>query len=411
MNTVRSRFFPVVGICLLAISACTHASSERSDLSIHGISVIDFDRSSIEQADILIDDGRIQAVLPAGSIAQGIAETSLDGRGKFLIPGLIDMHVHLASFEARPEALYDLLASGVTTARDMGSHPQTLNLWRDQIAAGERDGPELIIVGETLNGEEVAAFHHRVASSADASEAIDEMIALGAAQIKVHNSLTADVFEAILMEAEQRSVDVVGHVPAGPGPLHACRLGMDEISHAAALIEALLWRADASLDLVGAITWLNGREGDELFACMRDQAMAFAPNLSMYREVIAQASPEGAAMTERLVDALGAITHRAHRAGVLIIAATDADGGGEYRAFGEMLHVELAMLVSSGLSPAEALATATTNPATHLDRQGDIGVIAPGAQADLVILDANPLEDIAHTRAIAHVIVDGIIHH
>lgn len=381
-----------------------------ADLLIRNVTVIDGGGGAPFVGDVAVDDGRIVAV--GESLSLRAAET-IDGGGRYLIPGLIDMHVHLAAAVERPEGLDALLAAGVTTVRDMGGQVSTLTRWRDEIARGERSGPELVIVGATLNGEQAASFHRVVASAADAAEAVSEMVAAGAVQIKVHNATPPEVLAAIIEAARARGLSVVGHVPAGPGPLGACRMGMKEISHASALLESVLWRAGSPpSDLLAALNELNGPASDELYACMAENGMAYAPNLSMYNPIIAALDEPQAAMTRRLVGVLGEISLRAKNAGVLIIAGSDSNGDAEDAQFGarvrfgEGLHQELAVLVDAGFTPSEAIMAATSNAARHLGRD-DIGAIREGAQADLVLLCADPLADINNTRAISLTIANG----
>jgi len=316
--------------------------------------------------------------------------------------------VHVASFQPRAEAFSALLGAGVTTVRDMGGDIPTLTRWRAQIQSGELQGPELLIVGATLNGEQVASFHRVVGVPQEAAAAVEEMANAGAVAIKVHNALSPQTLLSIIAAARVRGLDVVGHIAPGPGPLGACRAGMKEISHASALLESVLWRADEPVEnLVAALDELNGPRSDPLWACMARSGMALAPNLSMYNPIIDGLSEPQAGMTRRLVGVLGQIASRAQNTGVLIIAGTDSNGDAEHPPFGIGLHQELRALVDSGFTPMQALSAATANAARHLHREGDIGVIERGAQADLIILCADPLEDISNTQAISVVIADG----
>ena len=140
---------------------------------------------------------------------------------------------------------------------------------------------------------------------------------------------------------------------------------------------------------------------------MAANGMAFAPNLSMYEPIIADLDESQAGMTRRLVNVLGQISLRAKNAGVLIIAASDASGDDGRVQFATGLHDELRLLVEAGFTPTEALMAATHNAAVQLRREGDIGAIQVGAQADLVLLCADPLADISNTRAIGLVIANG----
>jgi len=392
-------------LALLAICAGC-ANQETADIVFRNVTVIAMATDEPFEATVIVDDGKISSI--AAPFAPVRASLEIDGSGKFLLPGLIDSHVHLASFNEHPEGLERLLRFGVTTVRDMGADPAIIVSWRDEIAAGVRSGPELLIVGATLNGDTAFPFHRTVATPEDAAAAVKEMVDLGAVQIKVHNGLSADTFEAILLAANEIGIQVVGHIPPGPGALNACLLGMSEISHASALLEALLWRdKNPPSGLLQAITELTTDQGDDLYACMADREMAFAPNLSMYLPILETLPEEQRAMTQRLVAKLGEAALRAKVHNVRIIAATDANGADDHIGLGSGLHQELELLVEYGFTPIEALRTATVNPASHLGRGDVIGTIELGKQADLLLLCANPLEDISNTQLIAGVFSDG----
>ena len=391
---------------LLVLAACAHAPT-NVDFAVRNVTIIDGTGRPSYVGDVFVDDRRIVAAGARGEISL-TSDDTIDGTGRFLIPGLIDMHAHVASFTPHPEGLDALLAAGITTARDMGGDLATLQSWREEVAHGERQGPELIMVGATLSGGEAAPFHRIVARPGDADAAVAEMAQAGAAEIKVHNALSPNVLSAVIDAARTRGLDVVGHISAGPGPLSACRMGMKEISHASALLESVPWRADAPpADLVAALEELNSLQSDPLYACMAANGMAFAPNLSMYEPIIADLDESQAGMTRRLVNVLGQISLRAKNAGVLIIAASDASGDDGRVQFATGLHDELRLLVEAGFTPTEALMAATHNAAVQLRREGDIGAIQVGAQADLVLLCADPLADISNTRAIGLVIANG----
>lgn len=393
-------------VAAFVIVSCVHAP-RSVDLAIRHITIIDGTGRAPFVGDVLVHRGRVIAV---GDAEDAIAATEVDGTGRFLIPGLIDMHVHVSSFQPRPEAFALLLEAGVTTVRDMGGDTATLTRWRTELQNGELQGPELLIVGSTLNGEQVAPFHRVIDRPEDAATAVAEMADAGAVAIKVHNALSSETLSAIIDAARVRGLDVVGHVPPGPGPLSVCQAGMKELSHASALLESMLWRAEQPpADLVGALNELNGPQSNALWACMQRTGMAFAPNLSMYNPIIDALSEPQAGMTRRLVGALGQIALRAQGSGVLIIAGTDSNGDDEHPPFGVGLHQEMRALVDAGFTPMQALSAATFNAAQHLHRQGDIGVIAAGAQADFVVLCADPLADISNTEAIGVVISNGLL--
>lgn len=371
----------------------------------------------LEHRDVLIRGDRIESLSEStGEAPEGVR--IVEGRGRFLLPGLCDMHVH--NWYAEEHVLF--LANGVTTIRNMWGSPQHLR-WARAIREGERLGPTLHTTGPILDGSPpIWQGSVVVTTPSEARAAVQRQAAAGYPALKVYNRLSPETYAAIVEEAQARGLRVEGHVPAGVGVETALASGQRSIEH-----------------LDGCFRW--GAEFDpvrtaDLARRSLQAGAAHCPTLVVYRKVVPaeearklRTSPEMRFVPPRLAATwdpdrdfrfkdLGAMqfamvqrTHEVrlrivkglHDAGVVLLAGTDA--GNPFVVSGWSLHEELALLVGAGLTPQEALVAATRAPAAYL--RSDAGVIAAGKRADLVLLEADPLLDISHTRRIAGVMVRG----
>lgn len=327
----------------------------------------------------------------------------VDGRGMYAIPGLWDVHVHLAGLDPLPRAPEQLVASGITSVRDMGGRTGELLRLRADIRSGSRVGPAIVAAGPTLNGAAHADFHRVVATPADATGAVQEIRAAGFDFVKVHNALAPETFFAICDAAKAAGLTVAGHVPHGVTTQEASERGLASLEHVEVLMETEIYRRDHPAPGIGeALATLDGPEGRALFDTMRRNGTAFTPTLAAYRAFVeGQDTAQGRAMGERLYSHLAQLVPQAHAAGVLILAGTDSRSN-----VGGSLHRELALLVAAGLAPLEALRAATVNPSTFLGR-ADRARLERGSEATLVLLAANPLDDISNTARIAGVVLAG----
>lgn len=421
---------------------------------------------------MLVSGGRVLRVGPERSIGIPAQATRIDGRGRFLIPGLWDMHVHLA---ARPvmrvpspaadfaagAAFYFpyLLAHGVVGVRDMSGDLPTLVQWRREVQAGRRPGPRLVVTGRKLgeSGDPVVpGGPSPVRTAADVRRSVQLLREGGADFVKLEG-LPDRLYPVLMTAARDAGLPVAGHVPANLGVGYAGTLGLRSLEHLMDVLtsvsrdSAILRRAK----LDGPGWWDRFRlwlglidEGDlqrrgmiRALATQDDSAAArlwqqlaasgtwMDPTLVANRDVKRMRPDTGlAASTPSLLPAVlrrgeptwwtrdTALARRAsrrelelvgqmHRAGVGLLAGTDSPGLA--RLPGESLIEELELLVSAGLSPAEALRTATVAPAEFLGARDSMGTVAPGQVADLVLLEADPLVRIGDLRRVAGVMVGG----
>ena len=375
----------------------------------------------------------------AGSAVLSAGARVIDGRGKFLIPGLWDMHVHTAIAGGR--ALLGLyVANGVTGVRDMAGDWPTLRGWRDDIAAGRLVGPRIVASGPYLEGGDIPVPHLLARTPEEGRAGVDSLVELGVDFVKVHGQLTRETYFAIARRARERGIPFAGHVPRAVGSADASDSGQRSIEHLLAIpapctpaesaalvprypVQGALGRC-SSADLaplyarfVRNHTWVtptfvaqvevagwpgHSVPGDSLAHYLPDSLRAFVARIfPMPDSIPPGADSVGRAMLAKRMHQVAAM----HRAGVAVLTGTDAPLRNSPPGFG--LHEEMLLLVRGGLSPFEVLQAATLEPARYFGMLDSAGVVAPGRLADLVLLDANPLDDIRNTRKIRAVIANG----
>ncbi|MGH7637981.1 MAG: amidohydrolase family protein [Gemmatimonadaceae bacterium] len=347
---------------------------------------------------------------PGGQSPAGIA--TVDGRGKFLMPGLTDMHVHQLTSAAQ-HLLH--VATGVTTVRDMVGFPWLLQ-WRDRTA---RDGwlaPTMYVAGPIIGAARMGMYAHVVGSEVEARRAVQEHHAAGYDFIKVHNALPRPLFLAVTDEARKLGVPVVGHVPHRISVADAVQAGMITLEHLKGYIDdrtltiatddwttptrtsgvwntPTLYTKRLFLTPVEARSWANLPEA------------RYAPLIERRRWLADVVQPPAIGVTlhdkqRQVIERLLPVTSR-------FLAGTDAGGGYPFMVNGFALHEELRLLKGAGLSTLEALRAATLYPARALGREPEFGQVAVGMRADLLLLDANPLESLDALRGRSGVAVRG----
>jgi hypothetical protein len=387
---------------------------------------------------VLVRGSRIVTVAPAVEVRVPRGATVVDGAGKYLIPGLWDMHTHVASYgdtTGRP-ALKLQLAHGITGIRDMGALDfARVKGWRDDVAAGRLLGPRMRIASPIVESvrwmETVRRWEEEAGkntdwldvrfgprSADDAARFVDSAVAMGADHIKVRNWPDSEISAALVARARQRGIPVVAH-PNVPFP----ETGVASYEHQ---IFPALRRSDAGRDSLFRQWAANGvafvptlvtgvgrlYPPDTLLSWIdpaRDPKYAYVPAgmLTEWRQEL-----QVAAANEEPVDWQATWRRRLHEvremraAGVMILAASDF--GAPLVVPGFDLHAELARLVDDlGMTPSEALRAATLDPARFLGMADSLGTVEAGKLADLVLLDADPLADIRNTRRIRAVVANG----
>lgn len=373
----------------------------------------------------------------------------VEGRGKYLIPGLWDMHVHEVFGEWIPadEKITPVLfvANGVTGVRDMGGDLETLKSWRSRIEEGKLLGPRMIISGPMLDGP-VPQFPSSapVKDAAEGRRIVDELQKNGADFIKIQSLVPRDGYFAAAEEAKKDGIVFAGHVPDKVRAAEASNAGQKSVEHLTGVFEGCSRvedelmaaprgpgrgkflstydpaRAKALIALfvknqtwqVPTLYWERGEWLIEQTSAGPDPLIKYAPMAWRVRAwpmfttgIEKDWSTDPFADRERFFQAELKMVSEMNRAGVRILAGTDTAAG--VRVYpGFSLHEELELLVQAGLTPMQALQSATKNPGEYLGF-ADTGTIERGKRADLVLLDANPLTDIKNTRKIQSVVLAG----
>lgn len=401
----------------------------------------------LEHQTVVVKAGRIVKIGPAGSVDLDPGVAVIDGNGRYLMPGLADMHVHL--WDERELPLY--IANGVTFVRNMWGEQTTLAM-RERIRSGELVGPTILTAGQLIDGEpRIWGTSARAVTPAEGEALVAKHKAAGYDFIKVYSNLKPDVFDAIGAAAKRQSIPFAGHVPRSVPLAQALRSGMVTIEHMTGYTEASLAdglsiganrSSPAGLALArrlaaGEIAY------DQVFDRAKRQAMAEltretgvwnAPTLlvlknggltraevaaAMRREELQYVSPfmqMGWNQTRRSdadQQAMKVFTERApvdqvralRQASALLLAGTDTPNPQIIHGFG--IHEELALLEQAGLTRFETLRTTTANPAIFLGTPEAFGTVVEGARADLLLLEANPLADLRNLKRRAGVMLRG----
>lgn len=407
-------------------------------IAITHVTVIDATGSpAMPDMTVVITDDRITNLGKTGKVRVPKGAEVVDGSGKFLIPGLWDMHVHLSI--TTESTLPAFIANGVTGVRDMGGDLSQIDGWRKSIAAGLLIGPRIVRAGPLVDGpKKTAMYRLTVNNPTEARQAVVSLKDQGVDFIKVHNRVPRDAYFALAEECRKQGITFVGHIPRGISAEEASEAGQKSIEHTETLIEAAAYQPGATAKSPEqALDTYTPERRRALFALFVKNGTWYCPTLIEYNNFAFETDPSvlddprqkylapatkeyiekffpipprntpveqyapRRALYQRLLELVGEM----QRAGVGLLAGTDPPARGVFPGFS--LHDELALLVRAGLTPMEALQTATRNPAKFLGRLDSLGTIEKGKIADLVLLEANPLEDIHNTRRVAAVVLGG----
>jgi hypothetical protein len=376
----------------------------------------------------------------------------IDATGQYLIPGLWDMHVHSAFgdwFPGGREIILPLfIANGVTGVRDMGGDIPVLMEWREDVADGKIIGPRMVISGPMLdgylpNGKLRFPSSIAITTPASAVAAVNLLKAQGVDFIKVQSVISHDAYLAAAAEAHKQGLPIVGHVPDKVRLKEVVEAGQKSIEHLMGIFEGCSIEEDKFIkgegDLKLLLTAQDQERCDSLLKMLAQNQTWQVPTLAWQRggtfldqrdlkhqpldkyvpaywrdvtwhrftdEMMPDLLRDPLALRQEYfahnLQMVGAL----HHAGVPFMAGTDA-APGVYIMPGFSLHDELANFVEAGFTPMEALQTATSNPARFLGMEAGLGSVEPGKIADLLLLSANPLEDIRNTRKISIVVANG----
>jgi imidazolonepropionase-like amidohydrolase len=439
-----------VVLFLCAIALPFHAAT--SVILIRHVNVVDVVNGRILPDRFVLLSGKDIDRVEAANIVPPAGAVTIDGAHKYLMPGLWDMHVHLWY----SENLFPLyLAWGVTGVRDMGSDPVRTKAWQHGVDQGTLLGPHVITCGKPFDGvpsddPKLPVLVPR--SPEEAREMYDRVDKEGVDFIKVLTRLPADSYYALMDRGRKWGLPVVGHVPDEVSVWDAIEARQKSMEHLMGVALACS-REEASLRrmLLDSVrqndtakrreyservldTWDPARaeklfqrmalfdswqtptlvmwsrtynlDGAERFANPEQKRMPQAVRADWPAPHTAETPPATAALIQRVWSRYMEIVARMQADGVPLLAGTDTGDPWSYP--GAELHQELELLVKAGLTPVQALRTATINPAKFLDADDSFGTVQPGRLADLVLLSADPLEDIRNTRLIDGVFLGGV---
>ncbi len=447
----------VVAAAMVATPAI--AGPRSSDLLIRHATIIDVaNGKTVSDQAIAINDGTIVAVGPDVRIARAYsAKKAIEASGKFAMPGLWDMHVHFGGGHDLIEENKDLLpiyiAYGVTSVRDAaGDIAQSVLQWRDEVAYGQLLGPTIYTSGPKLEGyKPLWKGTIEVGTPAEVDAALDRLQAMKVDFVKItDNTLKPEIFEYAVRTAKKRGLKTSAHTPFALSIEQAAKDGLSSVEHLDYLI-----KAGSPKEMAIGADYAAGRlsygEASDRFADTFDPAYAkseyarlaalglyVTPTMNMIRilayldredhrndvplsligpglrktyewrvERAAKASPAQVAARHKEYELSVKVLPMLRDAGIPILAGTDAGYLNSFNYPGQGLHDELQRYVEAGLTPREALASSVVNGPKFLGHAKQYGALASGKVADILLLDGNPLSDIAATRKINAVVLKG----
>jgi imidazolonepropionase-like amidohydrolase len=418
------------------------------------VNVIPMDRDRVlPNQTVIVRDGKIAEIGDAAKIKVPQDAVRIEGRGRYLIPGLMDMHTHLFSDDQFPDRLAGdelaiMIANGVTTIRLMIGTPEHL-VYREKIANGALLGPTLFVASPQLAGKAYGeVFNGNVVTTPEqAREAVRTSKAAGYDFIKLTTNITRPVYDAVIATAKEVGIGVVGHVDLQVGLQRALETGQ-QIEHLDSYMEAVL-RDDAPMKVSvsdsgvwrkanwESLDYIDERKVKEIAQATARAGVVTCPTLSFFtlsfaveqsdEEIRARpdfrfypkylqaplfaahtrfwTNPPSAERRAQYQRIRNQLVKGIHDAGGKILAGSDSPE--LFLVYGFSLHRELQALVAAGLTPYAALAAATRNPAEFLHILDTVGTITRGKRADLVLLAANPLDNIAQTEKRVGVMTRG----
>lgn len=443
------RFVPTLSLCALAILAGTAPTASGQTTAFVGVNVIPMDRERVlENQTVVVRDGRIVSVSPAARASIPPDATRIDGRGKFLLPGLAEMHAHVPPQQGSEQVIRDIMflyiANGVTTIRGMLGAPYQLQL-RSRLASGEILGPTLYVGAPSING-------NTAPDPATGARLVREHKAAGYDLLKIHPGPSRATYDSVAAVAAQVGISLGGHVPAAVGIDRALEVRQATIDHLdgyllGAVDEAMkariasptdtvkpgeIWRA-VTPDRMRALArrtkelgvwnvptmylWENFNSptpGEEL---AKKEEMKYAPKQWVTGWVTQKRNRDKAVAEMGLSAEEAALEVTLRRQMLKLLADEGApllmgtDSPQMFNVPGFALHRELQVAVAAGLTPYQVLESGSKNVARYarevLKLDGNFGTVTEGARADLVLLDANPLQDLGNLTKRAGVMVRG----
>jgi imidazolonepropionase-like amidohydrolase len=421
-------------VATAVLGSATEIETQSATTAFVGVNVLTMDTDAVlADHTVIVSEGKIVSVMPAAKAQIPAGAVRVEGKGKFLMPGLAEMHAHIPGGAAPDQAvertLFLYAANGITTIRGMLGDPRHL-VYRERAAKGEVVSPLIYTSGPSFNAKTASTIPMAV-------EAVIAQKKAGYDLLKIHPGVPRDVFDALAAKANELKIPFAGHVPAAVGVMRALEAKYASIDHLDGYVEALTPDPSApsqffGTNLMGVVdeskipalvsaskaagVWqvptqvlLENLLNDvptATLAARPEMKYAIPPdsvkNWIATRDKIQQIPQADRAkllgLRRRFVKAL-------HDAGVPFALGSDAPQFWNVPGFSA--HRELRALVDAGLTPYQALRTGTKNVSTYFGTESTTGTVGAGKRADLVLLDANPLENIDNSTRIAGVMVNG----
>jgi imidazolonepropionase-like amidohydrolase len=454
------------------ISSChSDRAYYENAICIENINIIDPLDGLTKNQTLIIQNGKIRQISHSMSLNISKKNTIIDGSGKYLIPGLWDAHIHFAYIEALAPSMFDLfLLYGITSVRDTGGDINFVKIWKDKSIQNPTTTPRVMIAGPLLDGypnvyDGSDPGHPPLSiglrSLDKVQQKIEELSESGVDLLKAYEMLSPEQFKKVMQIAQQKKLKVTGHVPLSMDVISASNAGLNSMEHLRNLELSCASNADQLLSIrrnmleagkntrgallrthihnaqramaiqnfdeekanqvldvlaknntwqIPTLTLATGREFKHFSQPGWDQSFDLLPaqiaqnwRLAIQEFQESPTLPFWSTQAQWMVDMVG----RIHEKDIPIMAGTDTPIF--FLTPGLSLHQELFSLVKAGLSPLDALKSATYNPAIYFDMQDELGRIKENYWADLVILDDNPLQDIRNSQKITHVIKQGAL--
>lgn len=400
MEHVRIWRFAVAISFVVLLGACA-TGVVPADTVVRNVTIYTGDGRAPYIGSVAVKGRKIVAVA-SGEFTSSAGHV-IDGSGKFLTPGLWDMHVHLRASEAGGLNVSAFPKNGVTSVRDLGGYTERLQRLQSEVREG--DGPRIYTSYSTLNGKAFAPFQRAVTNEAGLSGAVVDLARAGAVQLKIHRAFLPELLPAAVRLAHEHRLTVTGHIPLGLHPVTACEQGMNGIEHVGSFLESYVSVTQkATAD--DAIAYLLSDASEPLYRCLASRRVSVTPTLVLYPAVaLARGKGTMPAGAERFIEGMKQITARLHRSGVTLLTGTDASDVGELAiAPGVSLLDEMEMLQAAGIAPRDVLSMATVNAARALRVDAQTGTIEVGKDADFLVLEEDPGRDV---RAFRRVFTSG----
>ena len=423
----------VVAAAVISAPQVSRPEAQVASTAFVGVNVLPMDKDAVlADQTVVVSDGKIVSVAPAAKAQVPAGALKVDGKGKFLMPGLGELHAHIPGGKS-PDAdvertLFLYVANGVTTIRGMLGDPRHIT-YRERVAKGEVIGPMIYTSGPSFNGNSAK-------TPAAAVEMVVAQKQAGYDLLKIHPGVPRDAFDAMAAKADELKIPFAGHVPEAVGLMRALEAKYRSIDHLDGYVEAMVpnpagsqtfgvnlvaqadesripalvkatvaagtWQVPTEILLVN---WLND-ENPESMAKWPEMKYVAPETLAKWvaqKQGFSAKFPQAdrqklLALRRKLIKAL-------HDGGVPFALGSDAPQ--TWNVPGFSAHRELGAIVAAGLTPYQALRTGTANVGTYFGTAATTGTVAAGKRADLVLLDANPLTDIGNSSRIAGVMVNG----